>query len=337
VQGHLGVFMIGNGSANNWAAKVRALIAGAVLAAGLLVAGSPTASSAAGSPEHITSVAQCATVADPAARTRPGGSGTDPNDLSQAQSLSAAAKVSTRLAEKGISTDSRFFIPRIRVDVRVHVITRSDGTGGVSKGAIGKQIDVLNAGYSGRTWVRSAPTVFRFVTKSIDYTRNTDWYNWSVANDDDNARAKAALHKGGLDDLNLYITGLQDGLLGYSTFPFDTTLTDDGVVILNDSVPGGAAAPYNEGDTATHEVGHWLGLFHTFQNGCSAPGDQVSDTPYQADGANTFDCIESDNTCPAPGNDPVHNFMSYGDDPCMDRFTPGQAVRMGLIWLGYRQ
>ena len=94
--------------------------------------------------------------------------------------------------------------------------------------------------------------------------------------------------------------------------------------------------PYNEGDTAPHEVGHWLGLFHTFQNGCTAPGDRVDDTPYQADGSNIFFCRESDDTCRQPGRDPVHNFMSYGDDPCMDRFSEGQGYRMLLSWLAYR-
>ena len=58
----------------------------------------------------------------------------------------------------------------------------------------------------------------------------------------------------------------------------------------------------------------------------------MSDTPYQDDGDNIFFCDESDDTCPAPGRDPVHNFMSYGDDPCLDEFTPGQADRMLLSW-----
>jgi hypothetical protein len=110
----------------------------------------------------------------------------------------------------------------------------------------------------------------------------------------------------------------------------------DGLVVLNDSLPGGSAAPYNEGDTATHEIGHWLGLFHTFENGCTAPGDEVDDTPYQADGDNIFFCDETLDTCPQPGTDPVHNFMSYGDDPCLDMFTQGQAQRMIQTWLAYR-
>ena len=314
-----------------------ALLACLTLAAGLLIVGGPASSSAAGSPAGAASVAECTTVTQSNARSRPGKSGSDPNDLDQRQVLAAEAAVAQRLAAKGLTAGSRIALPKITIDVRVHVITRNDGSGGVSTAAIRRQIDVLNTAFAGETYAGSAPTVFRFATKSIDYTRNTDWYDWSLDFDDDDAKAKAALHKGGLDDLNLYITGLQDGLLGYATFPFDTTLVDDGVVLLNASLPGGGAVPYDEGDTATHEVGHWLGLYHTFENGCTAPGDAVSDTPYQFDGQNIFFCNESDDTCLAPGKDPVHNFMSYGDDPCMDRFTPGQSLRMGLAWLAFRR
>jgi hypothetical protein len=176
-------------------------------------------------------------------------------------------------------------------------------------------------------------TGFQFVLASVDVTRNSRWYYWGDA---DNDPAKKALHKGDLSHLNIYLAHLGGGLLGYATFPFDTTLKDDGVVILNQSLPGGSAAPFNRGDTATHEVGHWLGLFHTFEGGCVAPGDYVSDTPYQYDGDNIFYCDVADDTCPQPGTDPVHNFMSYGDDPCLNRFTPGQSRRMRQSWWAYR-
>ena len=69
-------------------------------------------------------------------------------------------------------------------------------------------------------------------------------------------------------------------------------------------MPGGTAAPYNEGDTATHEIGHWMGLAHTFDNGCTPPGDMVKDTPYQLDGDNIFFCNESDDTCVQPRERP---------------------------------
>jgi hypothetical protein len=177
------------------------------------------------------------------------------------------------------------------------------------------------------------------VLKGTDHTANDDWYDWSDPDIDpsDNNEAKTALHRGGWADLNVYIAALGDGLLGYATFPTQGNLALDGLVVLNDSLPGGAAAPYNEGDTATHEIGHWLYLLHTFENGCKAPGDEVDDTAYQNDGTNIFECDESLDTCRSkPGRDPVHNFMSYGDDPCLNAFTQGQATRMTNAWQVFR-
>ncbi|MET0520931.1 MAG: zinc metalloprotease [Jiangellaceae bacterium] len=282
------------------------------------------------------SVAECSTVSND--RVRSGKQGSDPNDLSRADAAKAEKQMTAKLRSKGLHWGSKLPKRGVTVDVRVHVITRSDGTGGVTRKQIDDQIAVLNAAFAGKTAKQDAPTIFRFKTKSVDYTKNDDWYDWSNPDVDpaDDQEAKAALHKGGYDDLNIHIAGLSDGLLGYAYFPNEATLIQDGVVVLNESLPGGSAAPYNEGDTLTHEVGHWFGLYHTFENGCVAPGDAVFDTPYQADGDNIFECNESDDTCPAPGRDPVHNFMSYGDDPCLDRFTLGQSIRMTLVWLAYR-
>jgi hypothetical protein len=63
--------------------------------------------------------------------------------------------------------------------------------------------------------------------------------------------------------LNLWACDLGGGLLGYAQFPGGAAATD-GVVILNTAFgsTGTAAAPYNLGRTATHEIGHWLNLYH---------------------------------------------------------------------------
>jgi hypothetical protein len=98
----------------------------------------------------------------------------------------------------------------------------------------------------------------------------------------------------------------------------------------------GTILDYSQGDTGTHEVRHWLGLFHTFEGGCAAlQNDFVSDTP--AERIPAFFCTPRDSCKGKLGLDPILNFMDYTDDSCMNQFTNGQAERSLLSWLAYRQ
>ena len=213
------------------------------------------------------------------------------------------------------------------IDVYVHVITSSTNVGSVSSAVIADQIRVLNSAYNGTGW--------SFNLKSTDVTANDQWFGMSPGSRAER-QAKAALRQGTADDLNIYIANPGKGLLGWATFPssYAGSPSQDGVVLLYTSLPGGSAVPYNLGDTATHEVGHWMGLYHTFQGGCTEPGDSVADTPAEASAA--YGCPTGRNTCSSAGSDPIENFMDYTDDACMDRFTAAQDERMDSSFSAFR-
>ncbi len=221
----------------------------------------------------------------------------------------------------------------VTVHVWWHVIRTAVGNAtDIPQSQIDASITVLNNAYSGATGGFNTP--YRFVLDGVTRTTNSTWYNMCDGSSAE-AAAKAALRQGNGATLNVYSAGAC-GYLGWATFPWSYAgnPTDDGVIILYSSVPGGTAAPYNLGDTLTHEAGHWLGLYHTFQGGCSANGDYVSDTPRERSAA--FGCPTGRNTCTQTGNDPIDNFMDYTDDYCMFKFTAGQSARADALTLQYR-
>lgn len=212
----------------------------------------------------------------------------------------------------------------VSIPVVWHIIMNDAGTVGVvSDSQVAAQMQVLNDAF--------ASVGVAFTLAEVNRYNDTQC---STMSNEQACKSKYVVDP--TQNLNLYTANLGGGLLGYATFPWNLATSPelDGVVILYSSLPGGTAVPYNLGDTATHEIGHWVGLYHTFQGACSPVNDGVSDTP--AERTATSGCPATKNTCPQAGADPISNFMDYTDDACMFEFTAGQATRLNDMIATFR-
>ena len=257
--------------------------------------------------------------------------------------------------ESGEASSQRTGITRI--PVVVHVVWNTAAQN-ISDAQIASQIDVLNRDFR-RTnpdfSITPAPFLPLASDSRVEFALATqtpsgapssgiERRQTSVASFNDNDAVKSAA-TGGMDAwpsasyLNIWVCPLGGGLLGYAQFPGGPANTD-GVVILQSGfgTSGTAAAPFNLGRTATHEIGHWLNLNHIWGDdgsGCSGT-DNVADTPNQGGfntGAPTFPHVSCSN---GPNGDMFMNYMDYTDDRAMVMFTAGQVARMQACLDGAR-
>ncbi len=215
------------------------------------------------------------------------------------------------------------------IPVYVHVMAAKNGTGDVTDAQITQQVAVLNEGFAGQESAAAADTGFTFTLAGIDRFYNDTWNR-----DGSSAKYRKATRRGGANALNIWLVDFN--YLGIATFPWDYARNPgvDGIRVQYSSLPGGSAANYDQGKTATHEAGHWLGLYHTFQGGCTATNDEVTDTPAQS--SPTSGCPAGRDSCTLPGLDPIHNSLDYSFDACYDQFTPGQSTRANQMFTAYR-
>ncbi|MDJ0944727.1 MAG: zinc metalloprotease [Kiloniellales bacterium] len=210
------------------------------------------------------------------------------------------------------------------IHIPIKFIHLTDGAAGVVNAQQREdQVRVLNTAY------RLHGIVFTHSEADVEEVNNADWFRMGHDSAAERA-AKTALQTDPETTLNFYTTN-GGGLLGWATFPWDLAGDPvmDGVVVLFSSLPEIGPPPYNLGQTATHEVGHWLGLYHTFQGGCSATGDHVGDTvPHSGPNFGKPEVGLRHNACNPGDAAPVQNYMNYVDDDWMDRFTDQQVARM---------
>jgi Pregnancy-associated plasma protein-A len=304
----------------------------ALLFTGAALALSPLAGPAdATLPVDRIDAAICYTPDQHGGATAKGGPGGDTREVSASEQRAIEARTAAILKakrERGIGVP-KGALAAATVPVYVHVMRDAAGNGDVTDTQISQQIAVLNQTFAGQESSAAANTGFSFTLAGTFRYNNNQWHK-----DKQSSSYRKQTRQGGANALNIWLVDF--AYLGIATFPWDYDRNPgiDGIRVHFDSLPGGSIANYNLGETATHEAGHWFGLYHTFQGGCTTTNDEVGDTAAQS--SPTSGCPEGRDSCSLPGLDPIHNYMDYSYDSCYNQFTPGQSTRISNMWTAYR-
>lgn len=221
----------------------------------------------------------------------------------------------------------------INIPVYVHIVLPN--TSVVSNSQVQDQINVLNADFNNPNTNQLPSGATNFINDATDtgisfslagtFRHEDPTTSWGL-----NDQVKAAYPPiTPQTHLNIWVCNITSGYLGYAQFPGGNPLTD-GVVLLYSTLPGGSGAPYNQGRTGTHEVGHYLNLRHIWGDGRCNRDDFVLDTPI-SDGAN-YGCPNFPSVS-CKTSDMTMNYMDYTDDDCMYMFTDGQRNRMRALFV----
>ena len=269
----------------------------------------------------------------------------DPNIVQRRQNI----ETQTQAYQSSLNKASGIIVT---IPVVVHVVYNTS-TQNISQAQIQSQIDILNADFRKlNSDTANVPTLFKsiaadckieFVLAKRDPAGNatsgivrkqTTTTSFST---NDNVKYSS---KGGDDAwasgsyLNLWVCPLGGGILGYAQFPGSGSALTDGVVVNVTAFgnTGTAAAPFNKGRTATHEVGHWLNLYHIWgdDSGTCTGSDNVGDTPNQ--GAENYGCPTFPRASCSNTSDMFMNYMDYVNDACMNMFSVGQSTRMNALF-----